>query len=291
MLLAALTALTLVAFAANSLLCRLALGDGLMDPVSFTAIRLLGGALVLVPLARRGMNGAAAGEPGRAWRSGAALFCYALGFSLAYVWLDAGVGALILFGAVQVTMIAAGVAAGERPRPIQWLGLAGALGGLVLLVAPGWAAPDPLGALMMLAAGVAWGAYSLLGRGVAAPVAATAAAFVRATPLGVAALAVSWPWWHLELPGVVLAVASGAITSGLGYVLWTWTLRRLTTTQAAVVQLLVPVLTAAGGVALLSEVVTVRQAVASLVILGGVGMGVLGGSSRAGATPRRRRDP
>ena len=277
-----LTAFTLVAFAANSLLCRLALGAGLIDPLSFTALRLGSGALALLFILRVVPGPRAAGGSGGAggsWGSGVALFAYALAFSLAYVSLPAGVGALILFGAVQVTMLGAALGSGERPRPAQWAGAAIAVGGLVYLVLPGLTAPDPVGALLMGVAGVAWGVYSLRGRGAAAPIRMTARNFLRSAPLGVLAAglaaALSLATLRLHPRGVFLAVISGGVTSGLGYVLWYMALRGLTTTQASVVQLLVPVLAAVGGVAFLSEQLTARLVCARALILGGVALAVV----------------
>lgn len=280
MLVAILTAFTLIAFAANSLLCRMALGGDLIDPVSFTTLRLVSGAIVLLPISRL----AAESPPGQerqglkrqgSWGSGLALFVYAIAFSLAYRTLDAGMGALILFGAVQATMIGAGLKSGERPHPVQWLGLITALGGLVYLVSPGIAAPDPLGAFLMSISGIAWGAYSLLGKSVTAPVPSTAANFVRTVPMAAIASAMAFSWVHVEETGILLALVSGTVTSGLGYVLWYKTLRGLTTTQASIVQLLVPVLAAFGGVVFLAEQVSARLAIASAPILGGVAMAVL----------------
>jgi drug/metabolite transporter (DMT)-like permease len=273
-LVALLTALTLVAFAANSVLCRMALGAELIDPVSFTTLRLVAGAVVLLPLSRLSGEAPADLRAAGSWPSGLALFGYAIAFSLAYVSLDAGTGALILFGAVQATMIGAGLAAGERPRPAEWLGLMVAMAGLVYLVSPGLAAPDPLGALLMAIAGVAWGVYSLRGKRVAAPVFATMGNFVRTVPLTLAASLVALSMARAESRGVGLALASGALTSGLGYVLWYRALRGLTATRAAIVQLLVPVIAALGGVALLAERLTLRLVLASILILGGVAAAV-----------------
>jgi drug/metabolite transporter (DMT)-like permease len=275
-----LTVATLAAFAANSLLCRMTLGDNLADPLSFTVIRLVSGALILVPIARR-----SGGAPWRwagagSWPSGVALFIYAIAFSFAYVSLGAGMGALILFGAVQVTMIGTGLASGERPGPAQWTGLVVALVGLAYLVSPGLTAPDLPGAAAMSAAGVAWGVYSLRGRGVAAPASATAGNFVRASllaaPIGLAALSS----WDLHARGAGLAVTSGAVTSGLGYVIWYRALRGLTATTAAIVQLLVPVIAALGGALLLSETISARLVVASGLILSGVALATAVRTSR-----------
>jgi drug/metabolite transporter (DMT)-like permease len=183
-----LAVVTLVAFAANSLLCRMALAPDLIDPVAFTVIRLGSGVAVLLPLASSMSEPRREGRPAGSWRSGFALFVYAMAFSLAYDSLETGMGALILFGSVQATMIGAGLWQGERPRAREWVGLITAMAGLVYLVLPGITAPDPLGALLMVASGVGWGVYSLRGKGRTAPVAATAGNFARALPFAVAGL-------------------------------------------------------------------------------------------------------
>lgn len=270
-----LTAFTLVAFAANSLLCRMALGGQLVDPVSFATIRLVSGALALIPVARLAGEARTPPTANGSWRSGFALFAYAAAFSLAYVSLSTGMGALILFGSVQVTMMTAALRSGERLGARQWIGFATAVGGLVFLMLPGISAPDPLGALLMCASGVAWGVYSIEGRGVSAPVAMTAGNFLRTVPMALVASALAISRIHLEPSGILLAVVSGVITSGLGYVLWYKTLPRLSTTQASIVQLVVPVLAALGGVAFLSERVSLRLVTASALVLGGVALVVL----------------
>jgi drug/metabolite transporter (DMT)-like permease len=275
MMVVLLTALTLVAFAANSLLCRMALGGNLIDPASFTALRLVSGALALAPISRMVAEAKEPQKTTGSWASGLALFAYAAAFSLAYVSLTTGTGALILFGAVQVTMIGAALKSGEHLGPVQWIGSLAAVGGLVYLVLPGISAPDPIGALLMCVAGIAWGVYSIRGKGVLAPVILTAVNFRRAAPWALVASAAAFSSLHLTPAGILLALTSGAITSGLGYVLWYRALAGLTTTQASVVQLVVPVLAAFGGVALLSEQVTVRLISASALILGGVGMVVV----------------
>lgn len=272
---AALTAVTLVAFAANSLLCRMALAPALIDPVAFTVIRLASGVAILVPLSVLLAKPDPDEPPAGSWRSSVALFVYAMAFSLAYVSLETGTGALILFGAVQLTMIGVGLWKGERPKLQEWLGLVVAMAGLVYLVFPGIAAPDPLGASLMIASGVAWGVYSLRGKQSRAPVAATAGNFVRTLPFALGGLLISWPTLRTTPRGVLLAVISGAITSGLGYVIWYFALRGLTATRAAIVQLAVPLIAAAGGIVVLSEEPTARLAVASLLILGGVAAAIL----------------
>jgi drug/metabolite transporter (DMT)-like permease len=273
---AGLTAAAMVAFAANSLLCRAALGGGHADAASFTTLRLGGGALALGLLARA-RGGTAPGE-GFAWGSAAALFAYAIGFSLAYLRIPAGVGALLLFAAVQLTMVGAGLRAGERPRALEWAGHALSIAGLVLLTWPGLARPDPAGAALMLGAGAAWGVYSLRGRGRADAVALNAAGFARALPLslGASLVAVTVGTAHVSPAGVGLAVASGAVASGLGYAAWYAALRGLTATRAALVQLSVPPLAAAGGVLLLGERFSPRLLVAGLLILGGIALAVAG---------------
>jgi drug/metabolite transporter (DMT)-like permease len=270
---AALTALALVAFAGNSLLCRMALKHTAIDAASFTSVRLAAGALVLgllVALRQRRSPGAA-GD----WTSALALFVYAAGFSFAYVSLTAATGALLLFGVVQTSMIGWGLAHGERLRPLQWLGLGTACAGLVWLLLPGLATPSLAAGLLMGCAGVAWAVYTLRGRGAGGdPTAVTAGNFLRATPLALAVslaaplLGAGPPRW--DAPGLALALASGALASGAGYAVWYTALRGLTATRAAILQLAVPAIAAAGGVLLLGEPLTPGLALASLAVLGGV---------------------
>src|SRR5215813_2064919 len=269
------TSLTLIAFAANSILCRLALGENLIDPVSFTTLRLVSGALALAIVSPIAPESKAPKNTSGAWSSGFALFAYAMAFSLAYVSLSAGTGALILFGTVQVTMIGVALKSGESLGFAQWGGVVAAIGGLTYLALPGLSAPDPIGALLMCLAGVAWGLYSIRGKGVSAPVSMTAGNFLRSAPMALIASAVALSSAHLAPFGILLALISGVITSGLGYVLWYKALRGLTTTQASVAQPLVPVLAAFGGVVFLSERMSVRLVVASALILGGVALAVL----------------
>jgi len=269
------TSLTLLAFAANSILCRFALGGNLIDPVSFATIRLVNGALALAIVSRMAPESKTPKNTGGAWASGLALFAYAIAFSLAYVSLTAGTGALILFGTVQVTMIGVALISGESLGFAQWVGLVAAIGGLTYLALPGLSTPDPIGALLMCLAGVAWGVYSIRGKGVSAPVSMTAGNFSRSAPMALIASAVALSSAHLAPLGIALALISGVITSGLGYVLWYKALRGLTTAQASVAQLLVPVLAAFGGVVFLSERMSVRLVVASALILGGVALAVL----------------
>jgi drug/metabolite transporter (DMT)-like permease len=267
-----LTALAMTAFAANSILCRLALKDTGIDAATFTTIRLASGAAALTLLVRaRAQRDTAEGN----WPSAVALFAYAAAFSFAYASLPAATGALLLFGAVQATMIAAGLASGEALSVGQGAGLVLALAGLVGLLLPGLA-PPPVGALLMIGAGIAWGLYSLRGRRVADPSAATAGNFLRATCLALAASALTLPWAQYDARGAALAVASGVLASGLGYIVWYAALPGLRATEASVAQLSVPILTAFGGIALLDETVSTRLVVASLATLGGIALVVLG---------------
>jgi drug/metabolite transporter (DMT)-like permease len=262
-----LTATAMIAFAANSLLCRMALGQDLIDAASFTSIRVLSGALVLVSIVS--IRGHAKRVTAN-WPGVAALFGYMVFFSFAYLSLSAGTGALLLFGAVQLTMFAAAIRHGERFSLLSWTGLGAAFAGLVYLVAPGVTAPDPLGAVLMATAGVAWGVYSLIGRKSDQPLLATASNFVYSVPLALALGAVFIAGANVSLPGVLLAVASGALASGLGYAIWYAALAGLTASRAATVQLSVPVIAAVGGVLLLSEQVTMRLVVASGLTIGGI---------------------
>jgi drug/metabolite transporter (DMT)-like permease len=264
----ALTAAAMFAFAANSLLCRLALQQGGIDPASFSSIRLVSGAVVLFAIVRF-----KSGPPAPRHANGLAalmLFAYVAFFSFAYVTLSAGTGALILFGTVQLTMLVAGLQCGERFGLVASLGLALAIAGLIYLLSPGVAAPPLQGALLMAAAGIAWGVYSLRGRKVADPLAATAGNFMRAAPLALVLNLLFSAKAHGDVSGVVLAVASGALTSGVGYVIWYAALPRLSAMRAATVQLSVPLIAAFGGVAVLSEALTPRLVVASMAILGGI---------------------
>jgi drug/metabolite transporter (DMT)-like permease len=267
----ALTALAMTAFAGNSLLCRLALQHTAIDPASFTAVRLVSGALVLWALVRwRGQR------PAGDWRSAAALFVYATAFSYAYLSLSAGTGALLLFGAVQATMLGWSLWRGQRLQLGQTAGLVLAMGGLVALLWPGVTAPPPMGALLMLAAGVAWGVYSLRGRGAGDPTAVTAGNFVRAAVLAVPLALAALPWSQVDTAGLLWALCSGAVTSGLGYAVWYTALKGLHPTSSASVQLSVPVLTALGGVAFLSEPLTLHLSLCSAAILGGIACVIAG---------------
>ena len=265
----ALTLLTMVAFAANSILCRQALEATAIDPATFTGIRLVAGAVTLWLIVRIRTGGnALAGS----WPAAFSLFAYAAAFSFAYVSLGAGMGALILFGAVQATMILYGLARGERFAPLQTAGLLLALGGLVALLLPGATAPDWAAASLMALAGIAWGAYSLMGRGSTQPLAATAGNFLRACVFGVLLSVATLGLFAWDARGALLAVLSGAVASGLGYAIWYTVLPALRATQAATVQLSVPVIAAVGGVLLLGERLSLRLVLCSVAILGGIAL-------------------
>jgi len=265
------TVLALVGFASNSLLCRRALGLALVDPASFTSVRLLSGAAALALIvALRGTFRPAGGS----WLSALALFVYAAAFSASYVRIGASVGALVLFATVQATMLAWGLVRGERPRPIQWLGIGLALGGLALLSLPGAHSSDSWGVLLMVAGGVAWGVYSLRGRGSKDPLATTAANFLRTLPMIAALSLLSVSSIHLSAAGTGLAVTSGALASGVGYSFWYAALPSLTATRAAAVQLSVPVLAAVGAILLLGETLAPRLVIAGMAILVGVWLAI-----------------
>lgn len=275
---AALTAVALLAFAANSLLCRLALQQASIDPASFASVRIASGALTLALIARYRAPPAVPGKP--EWISAAMLFIYVAFFSFAYVTLPAGTGALILFGSVQLTMFSVGLRSGERFGGVAWGGLLLAVAGLVYLVLPGVAAPSPAGTALMAIAGVAWGVYSLRGRGAGDPLLATAGNFARAVPLTVVLSLVFLSNGKLSTAGTALAITSGAVTSGLGYVVWYAALGKLSAMRAATVQLSVPLIAALGGVLFLSEAFTLRLAIASAAMLGGIAIVLASRSSK-----------
>jgi drug/metabolite transporter (DMT)-like permease len=287
-----LTLLAMIAFASNSLLCRAALKQSSLDPATFTLVRIFSGALALwlITSVRRTLTVNRAATPqvdsfsnsavvtrrlsfryGN-WISAVALFAYAAGFSFAYTSLSAGTGALLLFGAVQATMILWGLYKGERLNRIQIVGFSVAVTGLVVLVFPGLSAPSLAGSILMLGAGVAWGVYSLRGKREWNPASVTTGNFVRAVPFAVAFSAIFAGWANYNLTGISYAVISGAITSGLGYVIWYSVLPGLKATSAATVQLSVPVLAATGGILLLGEPITVRYMLASVGVLGGIAL-------------------
>ena len=265
-----LTVLAMLAFAANSLLCRLALGQGLIDAASFASLRILSGAMALTlfmwPAWRTRSRRPAD------WRAVATLFLYMVFFSYAYLSLSAATGALILFGAVQLTMFIAALRAGERFTNLSLAGLGLAVFGLVYLVLPGVTAPDPTGAALMTIAGISWGFYSLLGRNVPEPLEATANNFIFSLPLAIIVSLLFMGDIHLSPPGIALAATSGVIASGLGYVAWYAALRGLTASRAATVQLSVPAIAAFGGVVFLAEEITLRLLLASVATLGGIAL-------------------
>ncbi len=270
----ALTALAMFAFAGNSLLCRLALKSAAIDAASFSSIRIVSGALALwlIVKLRHGSHVASG-----SWRSAFALFAYAACFSYAYIHLSAGVGALLLFGAVQATMIGWGLWRGERFGLRKSTGLVCAFGGLVGLMLPGVSAPSLAASMLMLAAGVAWGVYSLRGKGIADPLAATTGNFLRSVPFAVVLSVAAWSSMSLDRNGALYAIASGALTSGVGYAIWYAALRGLKASSAAVVQLSVPVLAAVGGIALLGEAASLRLLLASVAVLGGIALVIVEG--------------
>jgi drug/metabolite transporter (DMT)-like permease len=268
------TLLALIAFAANSVLCRLALGDKTIDAASFTAIRLLSGALVLMVLLGFSRKGGSSTKG--SWSATFMLFAYALTFSFAFISLDTATGALILFSSVQLTMILLSLVAGNRLQASEWLGVAVAFLGFLYLVLPGVTRPSLIGFALMTLAGISWAAYTLKGRGSVDPLADTAYNFARSIPLVLVLIALAFQSAHLSVEGIRLAVISGGLTSGIGYVIWYTALGGLSATQAAVVQLSVPVIAAFGGVILVAEPIGPRLVLAAVLILGGILMVILG---------------
>jgi len=270
----ALTLFAMLAFAGNSLLCRLALKQTAIDPTTFVAIRIVSGALMLwLVLALRRQSERLEGT----WAGALALFAYAVAFSYAYTHIPAGTGALLLFGAIQISMILYGLTIGERLSPLQGVGIALAITGLVALMLPTVGAPPVFYGFLMIVSGVAWSIYSLLGRGANNPVAATAGNFIRAAPIALALLLGQFVASHVQADaaGAAYAVASGAVTSGLGYILWYAALKQLNVTRAATVQLSVPVLAAFGGTLFLDEPLTAVLVAASALVLAGVALVIL----------------
>ena len=285
-----LVSVAMLAFAGNSLLCRVALKHTAIDPATFTSIRLVSGACMLwwVVQWQRRYAAAVIAEPVPApvlalpgsWLSASALFVYAAGFSFAYTSMPAATGALMLFGAVQVTMIGYGTYRGERMRAMQIIGFALALVGLVVLMLPGLATPSLSASLCMLGAGVAWGVYSLRGKEThtvcaASPTSVTAGNFIRAVPMAMVLSLLMVSRLSLDVSGILLAIASGALASGIGYAVWYQALPALASTHAATVQLSVPVIAAFGGVAFIGEAFTLPLVLASTAILGGMALVIL----------------
>jgi len=264
----------MLAFAGNSILCRMALRDGAIDPASFTSIRLLSGAVALLLIVRLTSNDASIREHG-GWISGLVLFFYAICFSYAYISLSAGAGALILFGFVQGTMIAIALWSGDRPSVSEWLGWLLAFGGLVWLLIPGIEAPPAVGAMLMALAGIGWGVYSIRGRNETNALVSTCSNFVYSMAFVIVLTAIMYTSADITNRGVILAVISGALTSGVGYVIWYAALNYLSAMQAALVQLSVPAIAAAGGVILLAEPVSLRLLTSGALILGGISLALI----------------
>jgi drug/metabolite transporter (DMT)-like permease len=281
------TALAMVAFASNSLLTRLALAGHHIDAASFTLVRLTTGALTLAVLVRLLHAATTAPPAGRASLAGPlALFAYMAPFSFAYLRIGAALGALVLFGTVQTTMIVWGFVRGERSGPMTWLGLALAVAGLAALTLPSASRPDAVGMVLMIAAGIAWGVYSLVGKTAGEPLAANARSFLYGVPLALLLSAVTLPDASATVRGVTLAVASGAVTSAVGYAIWYRALRGLTATRAAVVQLSVPVIAAFGAVALLDEAPNTRLVLSGTAVLCGVALALAARAPRASVPAR-----
>lgn len=274
----ALTAVAMLAFAANSVLARLAFATGDADAMSYTGIRLAAGALTLFALLAA--QGRSSARLGGSWAGAAALFGYALLFSIAYILLGAGTGALILFASVQIGILGWAVLKGDRPGALEWLGIAVAFAALVYLVSPGLVAPHPLGTVMMVVSGLCWAVYTLIGRSSKSPLVDTAGNFVRCLPLA-AVLIVAGAATHGVAPlAAAYAVASGAVASGIGYAIWYAVLPSHSRTRAAIVQLTVPAIAAAGGVLLIGETLSPRLIVASLGIIGGVALALIAADRR-----------
>ena len=267
--------MALIAFAANSVLCRLALGNEAIDASSFTVIRLLSGTIVLLIIIATSRNIIGSSEKG-SWTASFMLFLYAITFSYAYISLDTGTGALILFGSVQITMILLSLISGTRLHYIEWAGVTIAFTGFVYLIMPGITAPSAIGFLLMTVAGIAWGIYTLKGHGSKNPLMDTAYNFLRTTPLVILLAITTIANVNYSSEGIFLASLSGGITSGIGYTIWYIALGGLSSTQAAVLQLSVPVIAALGGVIFVSEAITSRLTISATMVLGGILMVILG---------------
>jgi drug/metabolite transporter (DMT)-like permease len=277
-----LTSIAMFAFAANSVLARLALSNNDIDPLAYTGFRLVSGALVLVAIVYLRSRNGALRKPAIAgsWSGAFALLLYAATFSTAYVMIGAGPGALILFASVQIGMLAWAAVKGERPTPLGWTGVGIAFGALVYLVSPGLVAPSLTGAILMVTAGVSWGAYSLIGRGSKTPLADTAGNFIRCSPVGIVLILVGSSLSATNAEGLTYALASGALASGLGYIIWYSVLPSLSRTRAAFVQLAVPAIAAAGGVVFIGEALTGRLLLATAGIIGGVALALVASKGR-----------
>lgn len=272
-----LTTIAMVAFAANSVLARLAFATAHAEPLSYTGIRLAAGAITLaiLLLARRQSS-----RPAGSWAGAAALFGYAILFSIAYILLGAGTGALILFASVQFGILGWAIFRGDRPKALEWVGLILAFGGLVYLVSPGLVAPHPIGTALMIGAGLCWAAYTLIGRGSTTPLADTAGNFIRTLPVAIVLLAAGLA---LQIPSplaALYAILSGALASGVGYAVWYAVLPALTRTRAAIVQLTVPAIAAIGGILFIGEAPGLRLTLAGIAIIGGVALALTAAGRR-----------
>ena len=265
----AFTIFSLIAFAGNSILCRLALGENQLDAASFTIIRLLSGIIMLLLISQSFGSGRSQLKKAN-WLSSAALFLYAVAFSYAYLSLDTGTGALILFGAVQITMILASLISGNRLYFAEWIGCAIAFSGFVYLVLPSVTTPSFQGFVLMTLSGIAWGVYTIRGRSSQQPINDSATNFLYTLPFILTLLIIEYQNSELSQQGILLAVLSGALASGVGYTAWYMAVRNLATVQASIVQLLVPILAATGGVLFAGEIISLRLVISSLMILGGI---------------------
>ncbi len=263
------TSLALIAFAGNSLICRIALKEGAIEPAMFTSIRLLSGAIALILIVSITKKSDTTNSKG-SWFSAAMLFIYAATFSYAYVSLETGTGALFLFGTVQITMIAYSLLCGNKMSIIEWLGVMLALSGFIYLMLPGAKAPSLSGFILMTVCGIGWGIYSIRGKTTKHPLHDTAFNFLRTIPFLLLLLYFVLQENNFTSKGVGLALFSGVITSGLGYIIWYSALKGLTTVQASIVQLFVPVLAGLGGLIFVNEVISFRLFVSALLILGGI---------------------
>jgi drug/metabolite transporter (DMT)-like permease len=271
------TTFALLAFAANSVLCRLALGENAIDPSSFTIIRLISGIIILMAVMQStGKSNVLKSKSKGSWLAACMLFIYASAFSFGYISLDTGTGALILFGAVQITMIMANVISGNKLHISEWLGLIIAFSGFVYLLIPNLVTPSVMGFMLMTISGIAWGLYTLVGRTSKNPLGDTAFNFLRTSPFVLVLIVIGLNDLHLTHTGILLAVLSGAIASGIGYFVWYIALRGLSVTQAAVVQLFVPIIAATGGVIFTNELITLRLIESSALVLGGILTVILG---------------
>jgi len=275
----ALTTIAMVAFAANSVLARLAFATADAEPLSYTGIRLAAGAAtlaVLLLIRRQSLR------PAGSWAGAAALFGYAILFSIAYVLLGAGTGALILFASVQIGILGWAIYKGDRPSAVEWIGFVIAFAGLVYLVSPGVVAPHPVGAVLMVVAGLSWAAYTLIGRGSTSPLADTAGNFIRSAPIAILIIVAGLATHGVGPLAALYAIASGALASGVGYAVWYTVLPSLSRTRAAIVQLTVPAIAAAGGVVFIGETLSLRLVVASIAIVGGVALALVTAGRRRG---------